>query len=167
MREKDIDGYEGIYKIYEDGRVWSYKYNKFIKPFINNTNYYRISLTKDKERYKFYIHRLLAINFIPNPLNRPQVDHIDRNRQNNDLSNLRWVTQAENQANTGVRINNILREKNIYPAKVLYPNKGGYVVRIVRNGINKTKYFKELEDAIDYRNAVLMYYEINKTLEGI
>ena len=124
-------------------------------------------MTKDKERYKFYIHRLLAINFIPNPLNRPQVDHIDRNRQNNDLSNLRWVTQAENQANTGVRINNILREKNIYPAKVLYPNKGGYVVRIVRNGINKTKYFKELEDAIDYRNAVLMYYEINKTLEGI
>ena len=163
----DIIGYEGLYKIYEDGRVWSYKYNKFIKPFMNNTNYLRISLTKDKERYKFYIHRLLAINFIPNPLNRPQVDHIDRNRQNNDLSNLRWVTQAENQANTGVRINNILREKNIYPAKVLYPNKGGYVVRIVRNGINKTKYFKELEDAIDYRNSVLMYYEINNTFDGL
>ena len=55
----DIIGYEGLYKIYEDGRVWSYKYNKFIKPFMNNTNYLRISLTKDKERYKFYIHRLL------------------------------------------------------------------------------------------------------------
>ena len=158
----DIIGYEGLYKIYEDGRVWSYKYNKFIKPFMNNTNYYRISLTKDKKRKLFLLHRLLALNFIPNPNNLPEVDHKDVNNQNNDLSNLQWITVKENRNKKGLYKNNTLGEKNISPHST-----GGYNLKIERNGKNKNKYFKELEDAIDYRNSVLMYYEINKTLEGI
>ena len=162
MREKDIDGYEGKYKIYEDGRVWSYKYNKFMKAFTNNTGYYRIGLSKDNKNKKFLLHRLLAINFIPNPNNLPDVDHFDRNNKNNDLSNLRWVTPGENSENTGMHIDNLLGEKNICPT-----NNGGHMVNITRNGILKRKWVKTLEDARDLREAWLMYYEINKTLDGI
>ena len=161
MREKDIDGFEGKYKIYEDGRIWSYKYNKFMKTTLYRNGYYRIGLKKDKKEKKFLLHRLLALHFIPNPNNLPQVDHIDRNNQNNDLSNLRWVTSEENQENTGMQINNQLGEKNICPYK------NGYKVSIIRKRLRKQKCFKTLEDAIDYRESVLMYYEINKTFEGI
>ena len=130
MREKDIDGFEGIYKIYEDGRIWSYKKEIFKSATPNNHNYYTIGLNKDKKRKTFSIHRLLAI-------------------------------QAENQENTIVNKNNQLREKNISK------DRNGYIFKIVRNGIKKLKYFKTLEDGIDYRDSVLMYYEIHKTLEGI
>lgn len=47
----------------------------------------------------YYIHRLVAETFIPNPENKPAIDHIDRNRDNNDVSNLRWVTIKENAYN--------------------------------------------------------------------
>ena len=161
MREKDIDGYEGIYKIYEDGRVWSYKFNRFRKPTPNEKGYYYLDLTKDKKHKKFKLHRLLALHFIPNPDNKPQVDHIDRNKQNNNLSNLRWVTPGENSENTGAHKDNLLGEKNICP------HKYGNIVKIVRNGIRKYKLVKTLEEAIDYRESWLMYYEIHKTLEGI
>ena len=157
----DIIGYEGKYKIYEDGRVWSYKYNKFMKPSPNKYGYCYIDLYKDKKRKTFRLHRLVALNFIPNPNNLPEVDHIDRNKQNNDLSNLRWVTPAENCENAGISKNNKIGEKNISP------DHNGYEVKIIRNGIKKAKYFKTLEDARDYRESVLLYYEIHKTLEGI
>ena len=161
MREKDIDGFEGLYKIYEDGRIWSYITNKFRKPHLDR-GYYQISLTKDKKENFFRLHRLLALNFIDNPNNKPDVDHIDRNKQNNDLANLRWVTHQENMENKGVHKNNTLGEKHIHQTK-----DGRYRLEINRKGINKKKRFKTLEDAIDYRDSVLMYYEINKTLEGI
>ena len=162
MREKDIDGFEGKYKIYEDGRIWSYKYNKFLKPYQDKKGYYRIILPKDKKRKHFSTHRLLALHFIPNPLNKAQVDHIDRNNQNNDLSNLRWATPEENEENKGMQKNNTLGEKHISPTK-----EGGYKVQILRKGMRKVKRVKTLEDAIDLRESWLMYYEIHKTLEGI
>tara|TARA_R110002020_G_scaffold252018_1_gene465816 strand:- start:1268 stop:1768 length:501 start_codon:yes stop_codon:yes gene_type:complete len=161
INKMDIIGYEGKYKIYEDGRVWSYKREIFLKAFTNKIGYYQLDLRKDNKRKMFKLHRLLALHFIPNPNNLPQVDHIDRNRKNNDLSNLQWVTSQENNENKGMQKNNQLGEKHIFS----YRN--GYMVKIERKGIRKQKYFKKLEDAIDYRDSVLMYYEIHKTLEGI
>ena len=162
INKMDIIGYEGKYKIYEDGRIWSYKREIFMKPYPDKYGYYKLVLTKDKKEKTFRLHRLLALNFIPNPLNLPQVDHIDRNRQNNDLSNLRWVTQEVNMENTGMHKDNKLGEKHIRQTK-----DGGYRVTIIRKGIRKEKWVKTLEDGIDYRDSVLMYYEIHKTLEGI
>ena len=161
MREKDIDGYEGKYKIYEDGRVWSNYYNKFMKTHPDGCGYYQVGLSKDKKKKKFLLHRLLALHFIPNPNNLPEVDHIDVNRKNNDLSNLQWITVKENRNKKGLYKNNTLREKHICPTKE------GYMVSIKRNGIRKFKRVKTLEEGIDYRDSVLMYYEIHKTLEGI
>ena len=161
MSAKDIDGYEGLYKIYEDGRIWGYKREIFMKASQNKKGYYQICLTKDKKRKLFLLHRLLALNFIPNPNNLPEVDHKDVNNQNNDLSNLQWITVKENRNKKGMQTNNTSGEKNIAPYKY------GHKLQIKRKGMKKTKYFKTLEEAIDYRDSVIMYYEIHKTLDGI
>ena len=77
------------------------KKNKIRKPFIKD-GYYKIGFTWTEGKLKnFFVHRLVALNFIPNddPENKTQVDHIDSDRMNNDIANLRWVTPEEKRAN--------------------------------------------------------------------
>ena len=99
---KDIKSYEGKYAITSHGRVYSYISNRFLKPSINrrNNKYPRlyINLGRGTEN-RFYIHQLVAKAFIPNPENKPEIDHIDTNALNNCINNLRWVTHEENMKN--------------------------------------------------------------------
>ena len=89
------------YLIYEDGRVFSKRGKKFLKPCVTKRGYHIVNLCHDKikKRKQNKVHRLVAEHYIPNPENKPEVDHIDRNRLNNNLKNLRWVTSSENQIN--------------------------------------------------------------------
>ena len=109
----EIQGYDN-YLIYPDGRVYSKKNDKFLKHHIGTTGYYYVSLCKDGKAKKYKIHRLVAIHYIPNPDNKPQVDHINRDRQDNRVQNLRWVTNKENADNRGKQKNNTSGHKNIY-----------------------------------------------------
>ena len=103
--EKIINDFPN-YKINNLGQVFSnYKYKtnipcntwREVKPILDKgTGYYIVTLVNNGVRKNQSIHRLLAQNFIPNPLNKPQVNHIDCNKQNNALSNLEWVTAKEN-----------------------------------------------------------------------
>jgi hypothetical protein len=70
-----------------------------LKSELDRNGYFRISLSKDGVKRKHAVHRLVALAFIENIDNKLCVDHIDGNRQNNDVSNLRWATKAENQYN--------------------------------------------------------------------
>ena len=93
-----IIGYENLYQISTKSRVKSFYKNKetILKQTISGYGYLKVHLCKNKEATNFYVHRLVAEAFIPNPENLPEVDHIDGNKLNNCVENLRWVTSSEN-----------------------------------------------------------------------
>lgn len=91
---KDIPGYEGIYKISSDGRVISV--NGIRKAEMSKTGYWRISLWNKGKGKHFFIHRLVAMAFIPNPNHYDLVNHIDGNKLNNNVENLEWCNLSQN-----------------------------------------------------------------------
>lgn len=99
MEMKDIKGFEGRYAITTTGKVYSYYLKDFLSPQYDETSYGRVHLSKDGTRYPKFLHRLVAEAFLPNPENKPTVDHIDRNPRNNNVENLRWATHKEQEKN--------------------------------------------------------------------
>ena len=91
----DIEGYEGLYAIEDDGRVWSYKRSIYMKP-ASVGGYRQVILRKDGEAKHHYIHRLVAQAFIPNPDNLPQVNHKNEQKDDNRLENLEWCDAKYN-----------------------------------------------------------------------
>lgn len=108
---KNIKGYEQHYEVSNYGNVRA-KYREFIgkdgklkkyhakllKPdtTILKRGYVRVTLSKDYKTERFQVHRLVADHFIPNPENKPFINHIDNNGLNNHVSNLEWCTHSEN-----------------------------------------------------------------------
>lgn len=91
---KDVDGYEGLYKISNFGRV---KGKHRIKSQQDNgKGYLTVHLNKNGKSRWHLVHRLVAKAFIENPENKPTVNHIDGNRKNNNVNNLEWATYSEN-----------------------------------------------------------------------
>lgn len=80
------------YLIYDDGRVYSFISNRFLTVAKTARGYYQVTVFGKNH----YMHRLLATYFIPNPDNKPYVNHIDGNKSNNSISNLEWCTANEN-----------------------------------------------------------------------
>lgn len=94
---KDVVGYEGLYSVTSCGKVWSWKRNKFLKPKKEHNGYLRVTLTDEAgNRKMWFIHRLVALTYIPNVENLPQVNHKDENRTNNCLQNLEWCSAQYN-----------------------------------------------------------------------
>ena len=136
---KPVVGYEGLYEVSSLGRVRSLdRYDGrghrisgcFLKPIINLKGYCRIGLSKDGKAKMFQLHRLVAEAFIPNPDNKPQIDHINTIKTDNTVflnedgsinyekTNLRWVTSKEN-------INNPLTKTKMQ-INARKPSKGKY-----------------------------------------
>ncbi len=102
----DIENYEGLYSIDLHGNIYSWGNGKsftsdgklkYIKQTLKANGYSQVKLFKDGVRKYYIVHRLVAKTFVPNPDNKPEVNHIDGNKQNNHASNLEWVTSRENQ----------------------------------------------------------------------
>lgn len=131
------------------GRVKSCKFGKerILKP-IKTRSYFSVRFLKEGIEKTVLLHRIIAIAFIPNPLNLPCIDHINQIKTDNRLENLRWVTHSENMINKQDRTTH----KNIYA------NKGGYEVVIRRqNQIVYYKWFKTLEEAQVNRYIWLLF----------
>lgn len=93
---KNIVGYEDLYEVSDTGLVRNKVSGKILKPGKDGKGYLRVRLYKDGEWKMYRIHRLVAEAFIPNPLNLPQVNHIDQNKSNNNVDNLEWCTSQYN-----------------------------------------------------------------------
>ena len=97
---RDVVGYEGLYMVSENGAVRNCKTNKVLATKVERqTGYCKVNLSKNGVSKWTLLHRVIAKAFIPNPENKPCIDHINTNRQDNRLTNLRWVTHTENMNN--------------------------------------------------------------------
>lgn len=101
---KRIEGYK-MYEVSSLGKVRNYKTGRILKP-CKSGGYLTVGLmTEDNKLQTRMVHRLVAKAFIPNPLNKPQVNHLDKNGYNNNVTNLEWTTNKENSIHrsTGVK----------------------------------------------------------------
>jgi hypothetical protein len=148
---KDIPGFENLYQVSSLGRVKSlpkHTNNQFsnkeiiLKP-VKSNNYLNVNL-KGKI---IGIHRLVAITFIPNEENKPQINHKDGNKQNNIISNLEWCTASENILHaykTGLKV----ATSNHLKKKILQYDKRG-------NFIKEWESTKEIERKLKiYHSAI-------------
>lgn len=146
---KDIQGYESYYQISNTGKVRSLhrlvkSRGKQLRPVrsiilkfnITRHGYYQVKLSKHHKYTGLYVHKLIALHFIPNPENYPQVNHKDGNKLNNSIDNLEWCTQKQNTIHayrTGLAKGNpgsansqaILTEEIV---KAIYETKGAFTV---------------------------------------
>jgi hypothetical protein len=110
---KYINEYDGLYMISNYGNVYSIP-RKNTKGGLVRKDYHfgynRVTLCKDGKTKKFFVHRLVAQHFLPNPNNLPQVNHKDENKSNNRVDNLEWCTAKEN-CNYGKRNEKILHKR--------------------------------------------------------
>ena len=111
---KDIEGYNGLYKVSNLGRVKSFNQTspKIVSAQKTRLGYITIKLYKNGESIRKSIHRLVAKEFIPNPENKPEVNHIDCDKSNNSVYNLEWATRSENMKHAD--INGLLSDKRGY-----------------------------------------------------
>ena len=99
MKQIIVNNISTWYYITKDGKCYNSKTNKYLKGQINPKNgYFSYNITlPNGDKKRLYAHRLVAQNYIPNPNNKTQINHIDGNKLNNYIDNLEWVTPKENQ----------------------------------------------------------------------
>lgn len=182
---RDIKGYEGIYQVSNLGRVRSldrfvrtherFGGTRLVKGKIKSlpllVGYPTVNLDKDYKHKVEYVHRLVAEAFIPNPENKPEVNHKDANKTNNNAENLEWVTHLENVQHSerlGLRTPNTKASNKAHERKVIRSDgivfdsikeaaksinqKGHANIVAVCNGRRNTaggygwKYYEDIED---------------------
>lgn len=133
---KDIKGYEGLYQVSNMGKVKSLNYlrtgkENVLKPGKQNSGYLTVCLSKNNKPKIFRVHRLVATAFIPNPENKPCIDHINTIKDDNRAENLKWATQKEN-------VNNVLTRSKRYGANNY---KAREVLQFTKEGVFVRKWF--------------------------
>lgn len=165
---RPIKGYEGIYEVSNMGKIKSLNPPKsktpiIRKPFHYGGGYQQMAICKNKVRNQILVHRVVAQTFVPNPHNKPEVNHINGNKSDNRAENLEWCTSSENQIHAykelGVNpVNRKLQKKHVF---LILRSSLGYkklgkllkVDPVVIYNVRKGKSYK------DYRNEFLKLKE--------
>lgn len=146
---KDIPDWEGLYQVNEFGEVQNFKTKKLIAGYINNGGYLKVTLYNKEKQKKFYRHRLVAQLFIPNLENKPEVNHIDGDKQNNYYKNLEWCTRTYNEREAhrlGIKEYKSFKvifdnnEEKYYEFAIDLANEIGVTRRSVQNWLQKRNY---------------------------
>ncbi|MBQ0088583.1 MAG: HNH endonuclease [Prevotellaceae bacterium] len=93
---RDVVGYEGLYQVSNKGDVRNAVTHKILKQAIDKYGYCKVGLFKNKKQKEGKVHRLVAMAFIPNPENKPCINHLNTKRNDNRVENLEWCTWKEN-----------------------------------------------------------------------
>lgn len=130
---RDIKGYEQLYQISNLGNVKSLNYNKTSKEKILKPNnikgYLIVGLYKNGKRKFYHVHRLVTEAFLPNPNNKPCIDHINADRTDNRVENLRWVTHKENNDNPITKNKHFKKLKENFSKPIIQFSKDGEFIR--------------------------------------
>ena len=135
------------YTIDKEGKVFDINRNRYVK-YGKRRGYYTVSIIVNNRYKTTSLHRLLGEYFIPNPNNYNEIDHINRNKLDNRLCNLRWANRSMNNRNRKVFKNSKTGEKYI---RIVRGNC--YEVRM--RLINIRKSFRTLKEAIEYRDKLV------------
>ena len=148
---KTIEGYENLYEISNLGRVKNLKRGSILKNTLSKSRgYYTVGIRKNGNQNTKQIHVLIAQAFIPNPDNKPIVDHIDQDRTNNKIDNLRYVTRSENGMNSDLQSNN----KTGCIGVSFHKDNKTWCAQLNKDGKSYSKTFKNKEEAIKYRTEL-------------
>lgn len=116
---KDVVGYEGKYKVNNRGNIINRR-GREVRPEVSQRGYLRVRLCCNNKKTNYKVHRIVAQAFIPNPNFLPQIDHINGNKQDNRIENLRWVDNITN--------NNSYKEPTISRQPVAVVNGEGVIL---------------------------------------
>ncbi len=154
------------YSVSNFGRLRNNKTNKMLKGSTGSRGYVDVIFVMERKRIHKKIHRLVAMAFIPNPEDKKEVDHIDNNKENNNVYNLRWSTRQENGRNTVLAQNNTTGTKGV----VYMKDTKRWQAQIKHNGKNIfLGRFKTIEEAIYARKkkANELFGEFVNTIEKL
>jgi hypothetical protein len=143
---KICEGYKFPYEVSSLGKIRSMNYNKsgIVKELSQTLCGEYLAVTMDNQRN--YVHRVVAKAFLPNPSCLPEIDHLNRNKLDNRIENLRWANKSMN------AINRIARSKKIGERCIEYTKEGTYRVDIRRKDVVFRKTYGTLQEAIEARN---------------
>lgn len=159
MLHKAIKGYED-YLISDTGQVYSLKSGRYLKGGIDRYGYKYVTLSNKGIKHNFKIHRLVAQAFIPNPENKPTVDHVNRIRSDNRVENLRWANYKEQVDNKDYKdlcrhLNNISKIGGEKGGKVRGEQLAIPIIEILDNEL---KEYKCLSDVPNMNKTTLSYH---------